>query len=68
MTDVDLTSVKVKFTEITQEQITEFKGQLEEFDTKFREEGPGAVGGDLEKGLKILKDYRTELNKYETER
>ena len=65
---MNLTGVKVKFTEITKEQISEFKTQLEKFSDKFREEGPGAVGSDLEKGLKILTDFKKELNQYEADR
>lgn len=66
--DVNLTGVKVKFTEITQEQITQFKTELENFATKFHEEGPGAVGSDLDKGLKILNNFKKEMLKYETDR
>nr|XP_026696380.1 dynein heavy chain 10, axonemal isoform X1 [Ciona intestinalis]XP_026696381.1 dynein heavy chain 10, axonemal isoform X2 [Ciona intestinalis] len=66
--DVGLTSVKIKFTKITQEQITVFKGELEGFADTFHESGPGAVGADLEHGLKILTQFRKDLQKYEADR
>nr|XP_039267660.1 dynein heavy chain 10, axonemal-like [Styela clava] len=68
ITDVNLTSVKVKFTEITQEQITEFKTELEKFSEKYITEGPASVGSDLERGFKIMNDFKKEMLKYESER
>ena len=68
VTDVGLTSVKIKFTEITQQQITQFKTELEEFAEKFHESGPGAVGADLDHGLKILNQFKKDMLKYENER
>uniref|UniRef100_H2ZL67 Dynein heavy chain tail domain-containing protein n=1 Tax=Ciona savignyi TaxID=51511 RepID=H2ZL67_CIOSA len=53
---------------ITQEQITEFKTELETFADTFHESGPGAVGSDLEHGLKILNQFRKDLQKYEADR
>jgi len=68
MIDVGLTGVKIKFTEITQEQISEFKKNLEQFSEKFQESGPGAVGSDLDLGSKILTEFRKDMAKYESER
>ena len=35
---------------------------MTEFAEKFRTDGPGAVGSDLDHGLKILQEFRKELN------
>ena len=50
MVDRSLVSVKKKFTVITQEQVTEFMSQCNEFGDKFKTEGPSTVGTDLDKG------------------
>ena len=41
--DASLIVVKKKFTEITQVQIGEFGIELQKFQERFKEEGPGAV-------------------------
>ncbi|XP_064619187.1 dynein axonemal heavy chain 10-like isoform X2 [Lineus longissimus] len=66
--DASLVVVKKKFTEITQTSIKEFGTDLKGFQERFRADGPGAVRGDLEKGLELMKSYKEELNKYEAER
>ncbi|XP_030074215.1 dynein axonemal heavy chain 10 [Microcaecilia unicolor] len=68
--DVDhsLGSVKKKFTQITKEQIRDYQKLLEEFATRFRSEGPGAVGNNLDKGLEILQVFETELAEHEKSR
>ena len=60
--------MKLKFTDITQKQIAQFKTDLEDFAERFHGAGPGAVGGDLDHGLKILTDFKKELAKSEAER
>lgn len=35
---------------------------MTDFADKFRLEGPGAVGSDLDHGLKILQEFRKELD------
>lgn len=49
--DASLIVVKKKFTEITQVQIGEFGIELQTFQERFREEGPGAVAKNLDKGM-----------------
>ncbi|XP_014779882.1 dynein axonemal heavy chain 10 isoform X2 [Octopus bimaculoides] len=66
--EFSLRIVKKKFTEITQTQITEFSDRLKEFYERFRTEGPGTVGADLDKGVDLMKDYTKEMNKFEAER
>ncbi len=66
--DVGLTLIKERFTEITQIQITDFAKAIKVFAEKFARNGPGAVGDDLELGLKLLKAYRDELSKIEREK
>ncbi|ELU10552.1 hypothetical protein CAPTEDRAFT_221643 [Capitella teleta] len=66
--DASLVVVKRKFTEITLQQIKIFGEELKTFQEKFKEEGPGNVGTDLENGLELLKQYKVEVDKYEGDR
>ena len=50
MVDRSLVSVKKKFTIITQDQVTTFQTEADELSTKFKTEGPGTVGANLDKG------------------
>lgn len=53
--------------QITQDQIKDFRKELEAFSDRFLLEGPGAVGGDLDKGEKwvmhILRFLEDKLNR-----
>ena len=49
-----LTPVKLKFTEITKAEIDNFSKILTAFAERFKEEGPGSVGKDLDLGLSFL--------------
>ena len=66
--NVGLTVVKEKFTEITQDQISDFGIKLKAFAEKFAHEGPGSVGEDLDTGVKKLKLFRDELTKLENDK
>ncbi|XP_074640231.1 dynein axonemal heavy chain 10-like [Tubulanus polymorphus] len=66
--DASLIVVKKKFTEITQQQIQEFGDELKKFQEEFHMEGPGAVGGNLDNGLQLMKKYGEILAKHEAER
>ncbi|XP_066511362.1 dynein axonemal heavy chain 10-like isoform X1 [Hoplias malabaricus] len=66
--DRSLGRVKKKFTEITKEQIAQYKQELAIFAESFNMHGPGAVGDDLEKGLTIMGSYEQELAKMEADR
>lgn len=68
MTDVGLTGVKRRFTELTIQQINDFKKALIKLDDLFRSTGPGTVGKDLDHGLEILIDFKEKLKKYEVQR
>ena len=50
MVDRSLVSVKKKFTIITQQQVKSFQAEVDDFNTKFKTEGPATVGTDLDKG------------------
>ncbi|BFZ18669.1 hypothetical protein BsWGS_21707 [Bradybaena similaris] len=63
-----LLKVKLKFTEITQDQIKEFKKSLADFSERFLLEGPGAVGDDLDKGVELLKQAREKVSELEASR
>ncbi|XP_052412947.1 dynein axonemal heavy chain 10 [Carassius gibelio] len=66
--DRSLAKVKKTFAEITLNHIEEYKQELSIFAESFNMHGPGAVGDDLEKGLKIMATYETELDKVEASR
>ncbi|KAG9487629.1 hypothetical protein GDO78_007442 [Eleutherodactylus coqui] len=66
--DHSLGKVKRKFTQITKDQIENYKNQMLQFAELFRSEGPGAVGDDLDQGLQVLDAYEKELVKYEKNR
>ncbi|XP_076453104.1 dynein axonemal heavy chain 10-like [Babylonia areolata] len=66
--DASLVVVKRKFTEITQDQIKDFRKELEAFSDRFMLEGPGAVGGDLDKGVELMKKYQEEVAELEAQR
>ena len=48
--DASLVVVKKKFTEITLTQIGGFGKEIAEFQDRFKMEGPGAIGRNLDKG------------------
>lgn len=66
--DVGLTHIKERFTEITEVQINEFARTVKAFAERFAQKGPGAVGDDLDLGMKLMKAYRDELTKLEREK
>ncbi|XP_076006843.1 dynein axonemal heavy chain 10 [Genypterus blacodes] len=66
--DRSLGPVKESFTETTNEKIEEFKLELSIFAESFNMHGPGAVGDDLEEGLRIMGIYEAELTKIEAGR
>lgn len=66
--DVGLTNIKEHFTAITTDQISDFSVKLKAFAEKFANNGPGAVGSDLDLGSKLLKSFRDELHKLENEK
>ncbi|XP_017580699.2 dynein heavy chain 10, axonemal [Pygocentrus nattereri] len=66
--DRSLGRVKKTFTEITKEQIEQYKQELAIFAESFNMHGPGAAGDNLEKGLTVMGTYETELAKIEASR
>ncbi|XP_006149290.1 dynein heavy chain 10, axonemal [Tupaia chinensis] len=63
-----LGGIKRTFTEITRGEITNYRHQVEEFATRFYNEGPGSVGDDLDKGVELLGTFERELAKHEKNR
>ena len=49
-----LETTKAKFAKLTIQEIDEFYKKIEEFVKHFQEEGPGAIGQDLDRGLKLM--------------
>nr|XP_054773560.1 dynein axonemal heavy chain 10-like [Lytechinus pictus] len=66
--DASLVVVKKKFTEITQVQIGGFSTELNSFQDRFKMNGPGAVGNDLDKGVELLEQFKKEMATYERDR
>ena len=54
--------------QITLMQIEEFGKELRQFYEKFKLEGPGSVGRDLDKGVELMKEYVKEVERFETDR
>ncbi|KAJ3299892.1 Dynein heavy chain 10, axonemal [Borealophlyctis nickersoniae] len=56
--DDSLIPVKAKFTEATQNQVKDFKGDLKKFKEDFMMNGPGAMVMDMDRGLELLKESK----------
>uniref|UniRef100_A0A182K9N1 Dynein heavy chain linker domain-containing protein n=1 Tax=Anopheles christyi TaxID=43041 RepID=A0A182K9N1_9DIPT len=66
-----LQPTKAKFAEITQKEIQTFNdevNQLAKFITKFRTEGPGTVGLDLDRGVELMDSYGKEIDLMDRQR
>ncbi|KAG8456021.1 hypothetical protein GDO86_001999 [Hymenochirus boettgeri] len=68
LVDRSLGKVKKSFTQITKDQIEDYKKKLVTFAELFSKEGPGAVGDSLDQGLQVLSAFEKELAKYEKDR
>ncbi|KAG9262045.1 dynein heavy chain 10, axonemal [Astyanax mexicanus] len=66
--DRSLGRAKKTFTEITKEQIVQYKQEVAIFAESFNMHGPGAVGDNLDKGLTVMATYEEELAKIEAGR
>ncbi|ETN61879.1 dynein heavy chain 10, axonemal [Anopheles darlingi] len=63
-----LQPTKAKFAEITQSEIGTFHGELAKFISKFRSEGPGTVGLDLDRGVELMDEYGKEFDTIDRQR
>ncbi|KAI5166248.1 Dynein Heavy Chain 10, Axonemal [Manis pentadactyla] len=63
-----LGGIKRTFTEITRDEILNYRQQTEDFAKRFYCEGPGSVGEDLDKGVELLATFERELTKHEKSR
>lgn len=59
--DSALEDVKVDFSDITRQQVKEFKLQVEAFYEKFKTAGPNRGNIELSAGLKLLREVEAEL-------
>ncbi|KAI9102678.1 dynein heavy chain and region D6 of dynein motor-domain-containing protein [Phlyctochytrium arcticum] len=66
--DDELIPVKQKFTETTEAQVRDFKGELKTFKDDFAANGPGAVNLDMDNGLQLLKNAKEVLAGFQTRR
>jgi dynein heavy chain len=66
--DRDIIPDKKRFTVTTQEQVKTFQTKSEEFNVRFKTDGPTCVGPDLDKGVALLKEYRTHYSEFEAQR
>ncbi|XP_055909296.1 LOW QUALITY PROTEIN: dynein axonemal heavy chain 10 [Eupeodes corollae] len=60
--------IKQKFAEIVSKEINIFLEKLQNFIEDFDQHGPGSVGAELEKGLKLLDVYGVEFQNLEERR
>uniref|UniRef100_A0A182IR22 AAA+ ATPase domain-containing protein n=1 Tax=Anopheles atroparvus TaxID=41427 RepID=A0A182IR22_ANOAO len=63
-----LQPTKAKFAEITQNEISTFNAELAKFIAKFRAEGPGTVGLDLDRGVELMETYGKEIDLMDRQR
>ncbi|XP_066245712.1 dynein axonemal heavy chain 10 isoform X2 [Euwallacea similis] len=63
-----LESTKERFALLTLKEINSFLDVLGEFLDRFKNEGPGAVGEDLDKGVHLMEVYRAEFDSLEVRR
>ncbi|ELK14270.1 Dynein heavy chain 10, axonemal [Pteropus alecto] len=63
-----LGGIKRTFTEITRNEILNYRQQIEDFAKCFYLEGPGSVGEDLDSGIELLATFERELIKHERNR
>uniref|UniRef100_UPI00398F6830 dynein axonemal heavy chain 10 isoform X2 n=1 Tax=Pristiophorus japonicus TaxID=55135 RepID=UPI00398F6830 len=66
--DRSLGTVKKKFTKTTKQHTKEFAQALAGFAARFRQQGPGSVGEDLDTGLEILGKFENEVEELERNR
>ncbi|XP_055533348.1 dynein axonemal heavy chain 10 [Wyeomyia smithii] len=63
-----LQSTKTKFAEMTQTEISIFCFELNKFVQRYKCEGPGTVGLDLDRGAQLMVSYGKELDAMEKQR
>ncbi|XP_066140827.1 dynein axonemal heavy chain 10 [Euwallacea fornicatus] len=63
-----LESIKDRFALLTLNEINSFLDVLGEFLGRFQNNGPGAVGEDLDKGVHLMENYRSEFDCLEVRR
>ncbi|KAB0803715.1 hypothetical protein PPYR_00685 [Photinus pyralis] len=63
-----LETTKERFAQITLTEIREFCNSLAEFIKQFDAEGPGAVGDDLDKGVRLMEEYGKMFEELEARR
>ncbi|KAF7265371.1 hypothetical protein GWI33_021219 [Rhynchophorus ferrugineus] len=63
-----LESTKERFAGLTLNEINDFLEVLRQFLERFEHEGPGAVGEDLDAGLRLMDEYKVEFEDMETRR
>ncbi|XP_058811885.1 dynein axonemal heavy chain 10 isoform X1 [Topomyia yanbarensis] len=63
-----LQSTKTKFAEMTQNEISIFCFELNEFVQRYKSEGPGTVGLDLDRGALLMDEYGKEFEAVDKQR
>lgn len=63
-----LESTKERFALLTLSEINSFLDVLKEFLERFLSQGPGAVGEDLDSGVKLMDEYKIEFDNLESRR
>ncbi|SPP80284.1 dynein heavy chain 10, axonemal [Drosophila guanche] len=63
-----LQPIKQKFADMTSVEIDVFCDDLDEFIKDWDENGPGSVGGELERGVRLMDPYGQKINERELRR
>eukprot|EP00731_Ephydatia_muelleri_P035324 Em0114g8a len=66
--DRNLVRVKKKFKQISLQQVQEFRAEAAKFNERFKETGPASIGTDLDKGVKLLKEFQAQYKTFENQR
>ncbi|KAH9515001.1 Dynein heavy chain 10, axonemal [Bulinus truncatus] len=66
--DCRLVVVKAKFKMITEHHVNNFKEECEKFFTRFKEQGPGSVGENLQLGDSLMQAFSQEADELEEKR
>eukprot|EP00736_Rhodelphis_marinus_P009344 Rmarinus@m.3249 len=59
--DKNLVSVKDKFREVTQDQVSDFQNEVATMKREFFDKGPGTAGIDMDEGVRLVEKYMRDL-------
>jgi dynein heavy chain len=66
--DKSLLSIKSKFTQVTQTQVDQFRGEVQKLRSDFQGAGPAASGVSLDRGVELTAQYQKALSDFGRQR